>query len=232
MLRSGSNILKTDIMKLYRLNYQALITTLFIGFLLTGCSTAYYKTMESIGIHKRDILVDRVEEARDAQQESKEQFQSALEHFTAVLNFDGGELEDKYDQLNREYERSAEYAKEVSERIESVENVATALFKEWQAELNEYQSDKLRKSSEQKLRQTKKQYQKLINAMKKAESKITPVLTALHDQVLFLKHNLNAKAIASLHTELGSIRNDVSRLIKEMEASIREADIFINKMED
>ncbi len=213
-------------------NPYHLLFIIFFSVLLIGCSTAYYKTMESIGIHKRDILVDRIEEARDTQEESKEQFQSALERFTTVLNFDGGELEDKYNQLNKEYERSADRAEEVSERIESVENVATALFKEWKIELKEYQSSKLRQSSEQKLRQTQRQYKKLISAMRKAESKMTPVLTALHDQVLFLKHNLNAKAIASLNSELGSIKNDVSKLIKEMEASIREADTFINKMED
>ncbi len=214
------------------LKLSPLLFIFLSGILLVGCSTAYYKTMESIGIHKRDILVDRVEEARDAQEESKEQFQSALERFTTVLNFDGGELEDKYNQLNDEYERSADRAEEVSDRIESVENVATALFKEWEMELKEYQSGKLRQSSEQKLRQTQRQYKKLISAMKKAESKINPVLTALHDQVLFLKHNLNAKAIASLHSELGSIKSDVSKLIDEMEASIKEADAFINKMED
>jgi len=192
------------------------------SILLTGCATAYYKTMESVGIHKRDILVDRVEEARDAQTESKEQFESALEQFTSVLSFDGGELEDKYNQLNKEYERSADRAEDVSERIESVEDVAEALFKEWKTEIEEYQSNKLRQSSEQKLKQTQRQYKKLISAMKKAESKITPVLSALRDQVLFLKHNLNAKAIASLHSELGSIKSDVSKLIKEMEASIKK----------
>ncbi len=209
-----------------------LLSIVYFTLLLTGCSTAYYKTMESVGIHKRDILVDRVEEARDAQTESKEQFQSALEQFTSVLSFDGGDLEDKYNQLNKEYERSADRAKDVSERIESVEDVAQALFKEWKAEIEEYQSRQLRQSSEKKLQQTQAQYKKLISAMKKAESKIAPVLSALRDQVLFLKHNLNAKAIASLHSELGSIKSDVSRLIKEMEVSIKEADKFINKMED
>ena len=32
-----------------------------------GCSSAYYRTLEGLGIEKRDILVDRVEDARDAQ---------------------------------------------------------------------------------------------------------------------------------------------------------------------
>jgi hypothetical protein len=51
---------------------------------LAGCQSAYYKTMETFGYHKREILVDRVEDARDSQEEAKEQFQSALEKFSAV----------------------------------------------------------------------------------------------------------------------------------------------------
>jgi hypothetical protein len=63
---------------------------------LAGCQSTYYKTMETFGYHKREILVDRVEDARDSQEEAKEQFQSALEKFSAVVDFRGGELEDKY----------------------------------------------------------------------------------------------------------------------------------------
>ena len=57
-----------------------------------------------------------------------------------------------------------------------------------------------------------------------------PVLVAFHDQVLFLKHNLNARAISSLQTELVSVEAEVDALIRDMEASIKEADAFINAM--
>ena len=70
----------------------------------------------------------------------------------------------------------------------------------------------------------------LIDAMKRVENKIDPVLSAFRDQVLFLKHNLNAQAIASLKSELASVEDDVAALIKEMEASIAEADKFIKTM--
>ena len=70
-----------------------------------------------------------------------------------------------------------------------------------------------------------------MTAMHRAEAKIEPVLTPLRDQVLFLKHNLNAQAIASLQSELGRVEGDVSALIREMEAAIREADAFIVRLE-
>ena len=198
--------------------------------LFTGCRGAYYKTMETFGYHKRDILVDRVEEARDAQQDAKEQFQSALEKFSAVTNFRGGKLEEKYKQLKDELESSDSKAKTVRRRIGSVEDVADALFDEWESELDQYTNEKLRRSSKLKLDRTRQRYAHLIGAMKRAETKIEPVLSAFRDQVLFLKHNLNAQAIASLHKELVSVKADIASLIKEMETSIAEANAFINAM--
>ena len=59
------------------------------AWLVAGCQSMYYKTMEKFGYEKREILVDRVIDARDAQQETKEQFTSALEKFSDVVNFDG-----------------------------------------------------------------------------------------------------------------------------------------------
>jgi hypothetical protein len=58
-----------------------------------------------------------------------------------------------------------------------------------------------------------------------------PVLAALRDRVLFLKHNLNARAIASLKSERDVIKTDVAALIRDMNKSIDEADRFIKAME-
>ncbi len=197
---------------------------------LIGCSSAYYGTMEKLGYYKRDLMVDRVEAAKDAQEDAKEQFKSALEQFSTVLKVDGGELEEKYDQLKTAYDESNDRAETVRERIESVEDVSEALFDEWQTELDQYSSDSLRRSSARKLKQTRRQYTQLIGAMKRAEKKMEPVLSAFQDQVLFLKHNLNAKAIASLQTELVSVEAEVNSLIRDMEISIKEADAFISSM--
>jgi len=208
-----------------------MIGLLVIGlFISLGCQSMYYAGMEKMGYHKRDLMVSDVEKARDAQQEAKEQFKSALDRFTTVLNIKGGELQDKYDTLNTEYERSEAKAQAVRDRIASVEDVSQALFSEWEAELKEYSSANLRRSSQTKLTQTRRQYAQLIKAMKRAESKMSPVLAKFKDQVLFLKHNLNAQAIASLKSELGSVESNIKILIKEMETSIKQANTFISSM--
>lgn len=203
---------------------------LLLGF-VAGCSSAYYNTMEKLGVHKRDIMVDRVGEARDAQEATKEQFQSALEQFSQVVEVKGGDLEQKYKVLNDQYKQCKAESDNVHKRIGAVESVSAALFREWEAELDQYTSAALRRDSESKLAATRRQYEQLITAMKRAESKIQPVLSVFNDQVLYLKHNLNAQAIAALQGELVSLEENVDRLVREMEASIREADQFISKLQ-
>jgi len=204
-------------------------TVLLFG---TGCQSLYYGAMEKFGKYKRDILVDRVKDARDAQQQTKEQFASALDKFRSVVNVEGGKLQEKYDLLKSELDKSESKASAVKKRISDVEDVANALFDEWTKELDQYKNTELRAASKKKLDQTRQKYTQLIDAMKKADSKIEPVLSAFRDQVLFLKHNLNAQAIASLQSEVSSMEADTGRLIAEMEKSIAEADTFIKTMQE
>ncbi len=203
-----------------------LLTALFV-FLLSGCETVYFEAAEKVGFHKRDIMVSRVTDAKESQEEAQQQFASALEAFSHELNFSGGDLEEKYSKLNGVYEDSVSRAEDVKNRIDKVESVSDALFDEWAEELKQYKNQSLRRSSEQKLRETKRRYKRFINAMVAAEEKMEPVLAVLYDNVLYLKHNLNAMAIASLKGEVRNLEKDVDSLIKEMELAIKEADSFI-----
>ena len=216
-------------MKLPPVLKPALVCTLLLS--LAACSGTYYKAMESVGIEKRDILVDRVEDARDAQGDASEQFASALDQFRSVVEFDGGDLEKIYDRLNSEFEDSEARAAEVGDRIDDVESVAEDLFEEWEEELEQYSSASLRAESASMLRDTKGRYRQLMAAMRKAESAMPPVLDAFRDQVLVLKHNLNARAIGALRQELGNIERDTEALIAEMQKSIAEANAFIASMD-
>jgi len=67
--------------------------------------------------------------------------------------------------------------------------------------------------------------------MKRAEAKLEPALVPLRDQVLFMKHNLNARAIAGLSEELISVQTNVDKLVKDMESAIAEADAFIASLQ-
>jgi len=209
---------------------RALLLTFVLGassIAFGGCRSAMYSALESIGVEKRDLLVDRVSDARDAQEAAKDQFTSALDQFRSVVEVEGGDLERTYDRLNSEYERSQNRAQAVSERIGAVEQVAEDLFSEWEEELDDYSSASLRADSRRLLSDTQRRYTTLIQSMRRAESSMKPVLEIFQDQVLALKHNLNAQAIGSLRKELASIEQQTSSLLRDMERSIAEANKFI-----
>lgn len=211
---------------------QSVFASLILGSALaiSGCQSTYYSAMETVGIHKRDIMVDRIESTQEAQEDAQQQFKSALEQFQSVVNFDGGDLEDAYNTLNDEYESSVKAAERVRDRIDGVKSVSEALFDEWENELSLYTSDSLKKASADKLKDNRRKYQQMIKSLESSERRMQPVLNAFQDQVLYLKHNLNARAVSALKGEFNNIKADIDRLIVEMQNSINESRQFIEAL--
>ena len=208
------------------------ISFLLLSISLTACQTAYYSAMEKVGVHKRDIMLDRVEGAQEAQQDAQAQFKSALEQLSTLISFDGGDLAEQYEITEEQYEASKAAADDVTGKIESIESVSEALFDEWQAEIEEYSNANLRRQSQSKLKNTERQYNSLIKSMYKAKSKMDPVLATLKDNTLYLKHNLNARAIGALQGEYKTLQKDVVILVNEMNKSISQSQKFIDLLQD
>ena len=212
----------------------ALAFALAFAPLTGGCAktrSVYYNTWEKFGYEKRERLVDNVQDARDAQVKAKEQFADALEQFRSVVNFQGGDLEAVYKKLNHKYQGAEDRADAVNNRIQKVKNVATALFKEWEGEINQIKDDpSLQSKSRELLDRTRGSYGEMIARMDAAAATMNPVLQRFKNRVLFIKHNLNAQAIASLKGTEVELGDEIERLIREMQASIDEADQFIAEM--
>ncbi len=214
--------------KAMRLNSKIVLFTSLI--LSAGCSTVKYNTLEKVGIHKRDILVSNVKQTRDAQEDAQEEFQDALERFGNIVTIENTDLKKAYEQLKDEYEDSKDAAEEVSEQIDDVEEVAEDLFEEWAEENQSYSDAVLRRNSESKLRDTRARYTEMLKSMKDSEASMQPVLASLYDNVLYLKHNLNAQAVGSLRTTFDELEGDISILVERMNQSIARSNEFIAQM--
>lgn len=210
---------------------KKLILVSFIIF-LAGCQSAYYAAWEKVGVEKRDILVDRVEDAKDSQEDAQKQFSSALDEFSQLINYNGGELQDVYEQLKDQFEASEESATTLSNRIDKVESVAEALFEEWQEELEKYTNASLKRDSQKQLKNTQRRYTSLVRTMRKAEGTMEPILSTLRDNVLYLKHNLNANAVGALQGEFDGIKREINQLVLEMNKAISESNSFISSMKN
>lgn len=198
---------------------------------LSACRSSYYTAMEWFGKEKRDILSSRVADAREDQVEAKEQFESALERLGKIVALEDTDLKRAYERAQDDLETSDAKAQDVRERVESVETVGRDLFSEWEDEIRQYSRDDLRDKSRATMRDTRAKYDDMLGAMKRASKSMDPVLAAFRDQVLFLKHNLNAQAVGSLKGAVTSLEKDVAALIGDMEKSIAEADRFIQGLQ-
>ena len=152
-----------------------LYSTIIMLVLLVGCQSAYYSAMEKVGVHKRDIMLNRVESAQVAQQDAQQQFTSALEQLSQLISYEGGDLAAQYELINDQYEASESSAQEVASRIAAIESVADALFDEWNDEIQQYSSNNLKQQSQQKLKKTQRNYQSLIKSMHRAKDRMAPV---------------------------------------------------------
>jgi len=203
------------------------LTKIISRLLMKQFKLLYYNARESIGDHKRMLVVTQVEQACVGLEETRDEFASALERFKGLVQVGETGLEHKYHLLNRQYQFCRAKAETVSYRIRAIEEVSEALFTEWERELDEYTNRSLKSQSKQQLKIARQNYARLIKAMRRAEDKIQPVLAAFKDQVLYLKHNLNARAIAALQHEFLEIGLDISQLIEAMEQTIAEASRFV-----
>lgn len=218
------------------MKYQRLAIIALLLWAGMGCASAarsmYYNAWEKMGYAKRERLVDNVKAAREEQVQAKQQFASALEEFKSVVKFQGGDLETMYNKLNKQYENCESQANEVNSKVASVKKVARSLFDEWRGEIKEIKDDpSIQRQSQSLYDKTQNSYEQMIDRMDAAAGTMPPVLTKFKNRVLFIKHNLNAQAIASLQGTEIELGGDIDKLIKEMERSIAEADAFISQLQ-
>jgi paraquat-inducible protein B len=197
----------------------------------SGCQTAYYSVWETLGKEKRHLLKEEVQKATTEQEQATQQFKDVLTRMKEMYGFKGGDLEQFYNKLKADFEESEERAEAVRKRIDSVEQIASDLFKEWEKEISEISNPNLKAKSSASLRSTKERYVRLHKAMNKAEESMDPVLKKLKDYVLYLKHNLNAQAVGALKQEVGDIETEVKKLIGDVGKSIKEAEDFLSAFE-
>jgi len=198
---------------------------------LASCQVAYYAAMEQFGIEKRDLLKKAVAAVRAEQKDTGKEFQDALTQLKSLYGFKGGSLEKGYEKFKAEYDDCEAQASAVSGRIQQMDRVARDLFREWEKEIREISTPVLAADSRAKLSSTRQRFDALSSNLHSSEASIKPVLRQFRDQVLYLKHNLNAAAIGSLRSNADVIQADIQALLSRLDQSMSEADAFMHTLQ-
>ncbi len=219
-------------MKINRLTSSSIVALALLSLIfMTGCTTIYNATMEGVfGYEKRELFKKSVTSLQEEQKDAQKEFKDALTRLKELYGFSGGELESVYEKVKSSYERYDGEAKAVQSRIENMEDLAKSMFSEWEKEIQQYTNPNLAATSRDQLRQTKDRYAQLSRTVREAETAMQPVLGQLKDNVLFLKHNLNASAIGSLQGEAVGIQKQIEQLLTQMNTAIAASDSFIKTL--
>ena len=210
---------------------QRMILTIAVSaFGIVGCrSSTYYNAMDTVGYEKREMLTDRVQEARNSQVEARQQLQTALYTLRRVESVPAGQLPELRDDLDSEVGKTKDKIEDLKDDIASVESIAASLFDEWEEDLVKFDSAELREKSRQDLTATKRGYSEMIGALRDTQQRLETVIMPLEDQVLFLDHAANAGQTPRKSEKLDEVREQISGLIEELDDSIDRTERFIEE---
>lgn len=198
--------------------------------LFSSCSTVYYNLWETLGKEKRDLLEMNMQSANEDQEDIEKEYKDSLDRIRKKYSFKEGELEQTYDRLSDDYEDIKNKQDDFSEKLKLISDIAYDLFDEWKKEARALDNKTYKRNSLRKLSSTKSSFSAVLANMKKVESRSSRILKKFHDQVIYIKHNLNAKIVGNLRTELNLLESEMTELIKEIQASRVQATKFISTL--
>lgn len=186
-----------------------------------GCSTVYYAAMAQLGWARHDLLAERIQLARDSQDQARLQFADALTLFAAPAGAPTGAAQ--LAALRASHADCAESAALVRTRIAAVEAAADAFFGEWREDIGAA-TESARAREQQRYDTFRLHYDRLLAAMRDAEAAMPAVLDAMQAQLAAREPGSTA-AVPPLPA------GDADRLLRTLQLAVVLADRYVAELE-
>ena len=203
---------------------------LFALTALTSCQAMYFTTMEKFGVEKRDILLERVEDAHDALKVAEVRFDASLTTFREIVKGEESTLTANFERFSDAYDKAESAAADFHERVADVQVVANLMFEEWKRESGEILDNELRRASRENYTKATTRYERTLRGFRRVEARMDPMLTKFRDHVLYLKLNLHPAALGTLRDNEGDIIAAMEELEDLMEKALSDGGELIDSM--
>jgi len=171
-------------------------------------------------------LSRNLESTRDAQKTATDELVASIEAIKAKTGT-GADPGQSYDIARRALATCESRVRAAHNRIRVVETNGQDFFHQWSKENTEYEDRDLKESSRQNRVKLKASFESVIHDMWKADDACRPVLTAIRDQMLFLKHHRNAPAVPERPPGSSDPALPAEALAKQTELAGRRAEEFV-----
>jgi hypothetical protein len=191
----------------------------------------------TVGVAAQDEGVKQIQELiKTAKAEvqsidtAKLQLQKTMDAYNAVMAPEVKDRRDAYKQLQKEMANTDKRRADVSTRSTKMNAEADKLFKSWEESTARIQSPDLRKRSEDRLKKTQDRFAELRQTGQNASSQYESFMKTMQDQVVYLGHDLNPGAVASLKPDADKLNTRAQDLYAVIDKITTAANTNISKL--
>ncbi|HEX5137005.1 MAG TPA: DUF2959 family protein [Planctomycetota bacterium] len=160
-----------------------------------------------------DDLVAAVEKVNKELDASKASMLSAVQGLQSITAPDfQGDAAKAHKDLVKAVEASEDQADDLRNRIEEMQAAAAPVFDQWTKDLEAYSNPEMRQRSQARLAAARERYDAVVAAVDPLLVEYESINQSLRDHVLFLKHDMNPAAIATIQDDVRSVAKDAASL--------------------
>jgi len=198
---------------------------------LSGCqSESYMSSIPLTGANSRDRLVDSVRDTIDEQRACHTEFVQAHALLQTLQGAEKGDIERAYGELRAQVDECARSLSAFDERIVRVDEEAASLFARWEAELDEFQSDAMRRHSAERLSAAQSGFALVQEELTGVHGRMATLLGSHRDFVLYFNHNSTDASVEVLDQENERFRVNMETLERECRTAEADAEDFIHRV--
>jgi len=175
------------------------------------------------GVKQAENLVKKTEASAKAITEAREQIKTTLDGYNALIEGNVEDTKKAYGNLQKEMDRSDDRAEDVGKRIDEMNVEADKYFADWTRSLDGISSPDLRARSEERMKDARSRYDQILATTGKAGDMFASFIQNLRDQVTYLGHDLNPRALASLEGDATKLNTAAESFFGKIDSAIDEA---------
>lgn len=191
---------------------QRVVSVLVLGaIVLAGCASGATTGQKNV-----DNLTKAINKLGDSIRSGKAELEAMLTAYQQVINNEDGDLLTPFKTFHSGLEKVEKARADIQKKGTDAELAADAFFAEWQNTLQKFQSEDMRKRSQERLDTTKARFAEIDKASDEAAAAYQPLMATLKDHDLYLSNDLNAEAVKTLSKDAKDIKmngDTVNKLI-------------------
>ena len=189
---------------------QRVVSVLVLGSIfLAGCESGATSGQKNV-----DNLTKAINRLGDSVTKGKAELEAMLTAYDKVINNEDGDLLTPFKAFHSGLDRVEKARVDIQKRGADAEGAADAFFAHWQQDLQKFQSEDMKKRSQDRLDKTRARFKEIDQAADEASAAYQPLMATLGDHDLYLSNDLNQEAVKTLSKDAKDIKMNGDTVFK------------------